>query len=130
HEHLTAAPSQGTGREPIRNPSDEASMNRGGIGGGAAESGDEIGDLAGDGGVVEGGEDGDERGDKEERVEGEEGAEEGGLGEGDGELRESVGDVESRGVRVGDEVGEAEEANGAALLGVEDQRGPVALRAR
>lgn len=62
-------------------------------------------------------------------MEGNEGAEEGRLGESHGELRESVGDVESRRVRVRDQVREAHQANGAAFLGVEDQTGPVALRA-
>lgn len=102
HVHLTATPCQGTGREPIGNPSDEAPED-GGIRG-SAENGDEIHNLASDRVVVEGGESADERGDEEERVEGEEGAEEGRLREGLGELRESVGDVESGRERIGDEI--------------------------
>ena len=100
-----------------------------GIGGGSTENSDEIYDLESNGSVIEGGESGDERGDEEVRVESKEGAEEGRLGESNGELRESIGDMESRGVRIGDQVGEAEEANGATFLSLEDQTGPVALGA-
>lgn len=70
-----------------------------------------------------------ERGNKEVRVEGKKGVEEERLRKSVGELGESVGDVESGGAWVGDEVGEAEEADGAALLGPEGEGGPVALRA-
>lgn len=62
-------------------------------------------------------------------MEGAEGVEELGLRDGEGELGESVGNVESGRERVGDQVGEAEEADGAALLGVEDERGSVPLGA-
>lgn len=69
-----------------------------------AENRDEIQNLASDRFVVEGGESADERRDEEERVEGEEGAEEGRLGDGLGELRESVGNMESGRERIGDEI--------------------------
>lgn len=58
-----------------------------------------------------------ERGDEEVRVEGKEGGEEKGLRKGVGELGENVGDMESGSAWVGDEVREAKEADGAALLG-------------
>ena len=89
----------------------------------------EIKDLAGNSVVVEGGEGMDERRDEEKGVEGEEGMEKWRLGESGGELRESVGDMEGRRERIGDEVGEAEETDGAALLSAEDESGPVAHRA-
>lgn len=62
-------------------------------------------------------------------MEGENGVEELGLREGLGELREGVGNVESGRERVGEEVGEAEEADGATLLSFEDKCGSVALGA-
>lgn len=69
-----------------------------------------------------------ERRDEEVRVEGEERAEERGVG-GDGlrELREGAGHVDGGRLGVGDEVGEAEQADRAALLGSEEERGSVAL---
>ena len=63
------------------------------------------------------------------RVEGNKGVEEKRLRKSVGELGESVGDVESGSVWVGDEVGEAEEADRAALFSPEGEGGPVALRA-
>lgn len=69
----------------------------------------------------------DERGDEELRAEGEEGAEERRVGEGLRELRESVRHVDGGRLRVRDEVGEAEQADRAALLGLEDECGAVAL---
>lgn len=68
-----------------------------------------------------------ERGDEEVRVEGEKGVEEKRLGKGIGELGERVGNVESGSAWVGDEVGKAEETDGAALFGAEGEGGPVAL---
>ena len=62
-------------------------------------------------------------------MEGAERVEELGLRDGERELGEGVGDVESGRERVGDQVGEAEEADGAALLGGEDERGSVPLGA-
>ena len=67
--------------------------------------------MSGDGFVVERGESFDERRVEEVRVGGEEGVKEMRLREGLGELGECVGDVESWGERVGDEVGEAEETD-------------------
>lgn len=58
-----------------------------------------------------------------------EGVEELGLRDGEGKLGEGVGDVESGRERIGDQVGEAEEADGAALLGGDDERGSVPLGA-
>lgn len=68
----------------------------------------------------------DERGDEEEWVEVDEGTEKLRLRESGRELREGVGDVESGRERVGNEVGEAEETDGTALLGAENESGPVA----
>lgn len=44
---------------------------------------------------------------------------EGAVGEGEGELRKRVGDMDGQSVWSGDEIGEAEKANGAALLSLE-----------
>lgn len=52
-----------------------------------------------------------ERRDEEVRVEGEERSEERGVGDGLRELREGVGHVDGGRLRVGDEVGEAEQAD-------------------
>lgn len=106
---MTATPGEGTGREAIGNPSDEVSRKRGV--GGIAESGNETDDLSCDGVVVEGGESVNERRDEEVRVEGEERSEERGVGDGLRELREGVGHVDGGRLGVGDEVGEAEQAD-------------------
>ena len=70
-----------------------------------------------------------EGGNKEVRVEGKKRVKEKRLRKCVGELGESVGDVESGSVWVGDEVGEAEEADRTVLLGPEGEGSPVALRA-
>lgn len=49
------------------------------------------------------------------------------LRKSEGELREGIGNVESRGAWVSYEVGEAEEADGASLLGLKRESGSVAL---
>lgn len=77
--------------------------------------------------VIEGREREKEGGDEEVRVEGEKRMEERRVGEGVGELRESVGDVEGGGRRVGEEVSEADEADSPSLPGFEDEAGSVPL---
>lgn len=72
----------------------------------------------------------DERRDEEVGVEGEERSEERGVREGSRELGEGVGDVDGGGARGGEEVGEAEQANGASLSSSEVERRSVALGAR
>lgn len=91
------------------------------------EQENEMNDLGGDGMVVEGGEGVKKRGDEKVRVEREKGMEKRGVREGVGKLREGVRDVEGGGSRVGEEVGEADEADSASLHGLEDEGGSVAL---
>lgn len=62
-------------------------------------------------------------------MEGANGVEKLGLREGLRDLGEGIGDMESGREGVGKEVGEAEEADGAALLGSEDECRSVALGA-
>ena len=125
---LTGTPAQCTGGNPIRNPGDELSAN--GVIPRGAEIDNEAEDLRGDRFIIEGAEGGDERGEEEVRVECEDGSEEGRVREGPFDLGEGVGHVDGWGVGVGDEVGEAEEADGAAVLRSQVERGTVALRAR
>jgi len=103
-------------------------------GGGGGESGDYRNEASSDRIVVEEREGAKERGDKEVRMEREERREEMRVRESEGELGESVGDVESGSVRVGYEVGEAVEADRAstsssssALFCLESEGGSVAL---
>lgn len=96
-----------------------------------AEITDEVDDLASNGLVIEGGERVDKRRGEEMRVEREEGFQKGRLREGLRELGKSVGNVDSGGPRGGgEEVGNADEANGAALGHPEVEGGPVTPRAR
>lgn len=104
-------------------------------GGGGGESGDQRNEAASDRIVVEEREGAKERGDKEVRMEREERREEMRMRESEGELGESVGDVESGSARVGYEVGEAVEADrtsttsssSSALFCLESEGGSVAL---
>lgn len=101
-KHLAATPRQSAGREAVRKHGDKLSAQR--CITGTTEIDDQIDELACDGLVVEYGESLDERGDEEVGVEGAEGLEELGLRDGEGELGEGVGDVESGRERVGDQV--------------------------
>lgn len=62
-------------------------------------------------------------------MESEEGVAELRLREGNGELGEGVGDVDGWRSRIGDEVGEAEQADRSSFLRWKDQRRAVALSA-
>lgn len=103
HVQLAATPTQGTRGDAIGNPSEELTVNRRIIGR-IGESKNKMDDLRGDRFIVEGRKGVDERGDKEVRVKGEDGLKEKVLRESSGELRESVGDMDSRRERIADEI--------------------------
>lgn len=96
---------------------------------GIREKENDMNDLGGDGMVVEEGERVEERGDEEVRVEREKGMEKRGVRESTRKLREGVRDMEGGGSRVGEEIGEADEADSASFHGLKDEARSVALRA-
>lgn len=130
--NLASAPPQRARTEQVRNPGRELTGQSRLATGIRQKDDHQVDDLASDGLVVGGRERPDERGGEEVGgVGGEEAPEEGRVREGTGELGEGVGDVDGGGGRGGgeEEVGEAEQADAAALPGSEVQRRPVASRA-